>query len=84
MAEHTFREMPVTELYVCRTCGGAEGTLPTECPGESMTIRVAERVYAGALDFVNGNWVQHAIKGLVIRMDYQGPLNSVGRWRSPT
>jgi hypothetical protein len=43
-------------LIICTVCGGAEGSLPTECPGRQMTEQEADAVYAGRLDFVHGAW----------------------------
>lgn len=43
-------------LVDCTVCGGAEGALPTECPGVRMTAEQIEGVYTGAINFVNGNW----------------------------
>lgn len=38
-------------LASCTVCGGAEGSLPTDCPGHRMTAQQMEAVYAAALDF---------------------------------
>ncbi len=38
-------------LAVCQTCGGAEGSLPTDCPREWMGAEREEAVYAGLLDY---------------------------------
>jgi hypothetical protein len=43
-------------LEYCTTCKGAEGTLPTECPGVAMTEVQSAEVYAGRLDFCGGRW----------------------------
>lgn len=40
----------------CRRCGGFEGSLPTHCPGESMTLEQQDAVYADTLDFLRGKW----------------------------
>lgn len=69
MLEHNFRTpancrcedprfCPVCEggLKHCRTCGGAEGSLPTECPGVRMTEQQETEVYARELDFIDGAW----------------------------
>ena len=45
-------------LAWCMTCGGAEGSLPTECPGVRMTGAQGDAVYDGELDFVGGRWVE--------------------------
>lgn len=44
-------------LALCKVCGGAEGSLPKECPGSRMTSDQEDAVYAGTLDFVGGKWV---------------------------
>jgi hypothetical protein len=45
-------------LAFCKVCKGAEGSLPTHCPGERMGGDVADAVYAELVDFKNGEWVQ--------------------------
>jgi hypothetical protein len=45
-------------LAYCPTCGGAEGSLPTECPGGEMDLVTQDRVAKGEVDFVNGTWVE--------------------------
>jgi len=71
-------------LAFCRTCGGTEGSIPTECPGRQMLTPEADRVYAGSLDFVNGAWTVNAVKGLVIRIRDHSlpgcPITAVSRW----
>lgn len=45
-------------LALCVTCGGAEGSLPTDCPGEPMPELICEEVYGGAVDYRRGRgWV---------------------------
>jgi hypothetical protein len=44
-------------LAHCMVCSGAEGSLPTHCPGRSMTPFEEENVYAGRLDFKDGQWI---------------------------
>lgn len=44
-------------LGMCSVCGGAEGTLTTECCGRQITEEEQHRIYeVGDLDFVNGEW----------------------------
>lgn len=43
-------------LASCEVCGGAEGTLPTDCPGAPMSQVVQERVYQAQSDYVDGKW----------------------------
>lgn len=46
-------------LALCVTCGGAEGSLPTHCPGEPMQPEVADDVYSELLDYdAREGWVQ--------------------------
>lgn len=50
-------------LSVCSTCRGAEGSLPTDCPGEPMHEIIQEEVYAARLDYRRGEgWVQRLSK----------------------
>lgn len=43
-------------LAWCVTCGGAEASLPTECPGFMMTAGEQDLVQNGELDFKDGQW----------------------------
>jgi hypothetical protein len=43
-------------LALCNICNGAEGLLPTECPGRKMTDEEEAAVFGGAADFINGKW----------------------------
>lgn len=43
-------------LACCVLCGGAEGSLPTECPGVVMTSEQHDEVYGGRLDYRDGAW----------------------------
>lgn len=43
-------------LFLCTICGGAEGTLPYECPGVRMTQAQATDVISLRKDFVGGEW----------------------------
>jgi hypothetical protein len=45
------------ELMGCSNCNGAEGTLPTDCPGIPITEKDQDDIMSGILDFVNGKWV---------------------------
>lgn len=45
-------------LADCTTCGGAEGAMPTDCPGAQMTSEQIDAVYAGTLDYRGGQWVE--------------------------
>lgn len=43
-------------LAVCVVCGGAEGTLPTDCPGYKMDEQEQAYVMAKQIDFIGGHW----------------------------
>lgn len=45
-------------LGSCTVCRCAEGTLPSECPGAAVSMEDQERIYAGALDYRAGAWVE--------------------------
>lgn len=48
-----------TNLFCCRTCGGVEGSLPTDCPGEWMDGPTQQAVYAEELNFTRQHgWVR--------------------------
>lgn len=45
-------------LAVCRVCGGAEGSLTTDCCGRKLTPQEQDDIYnKGILDFVSTRWV---------------------------
>ena len=44
-------------LAHCKICNGAEGSLPTDCPGRKMEEHVERLVSHGCLDFKSGGWV---------------------------
>ncbi len=43
-------------LSHCLRCGGAESSLPKECPGRHMVQKEIDMITAGHLDFVGGKW----------------------------
>lgn len=43
-------------LAQCIVCGGAEATLPTECPGVQMTQEQQDAVQLNQNDYINGSW----------------------------
>lgn len=46
-------------LSLCCVCGGGEGSLPTDCPGQSMNDILHDDVYAGKVDYRRKEgWVQ--------------------------
>jgi len=75
MAEHghTF-ENREDGLAHCLVCGGAEGSLPTRCPGKKMGATTIEAVYRERLDFNTGPMTRDPVWWL--RVDH--PENIVG------
>ncbi len=48
----------VTNLYICAVCGGAEGDLPTDCPGERVPHSLLMEVMAGRANYLREcGWV---------------------------
>jgi hypothetical protein len=44
------------DLFVCGVCGTFEGGLPTECPGYMIGADKEDEIYAGKVDFIDGEW----------------------------
>lgn len=44
-------------LAICTVCGLIEGSLTTDCPGQESWKQCGDAVYAGLIDFRNGEWV---------------------------
>jgi hypothetical protein len=50
-------------LANCTVCAGAEGSMPTDCPGVRMTPAQCDAVYAAKLDYRDGEgWVNRPAK----------------------
>lgn len=48
-------------LALCAACNGAEGSLPTDCPGVEMEDVVEESVFAQVIDYdARLGWVQRS------------------------
>jgi hypothetical protein len=43
-------------LDVCDVCGGAESSMPSNCPGFRIDADTLDMITAGKVDFVNGRW----------------------------
>lgn len=43
-------------MAICKVCGGAEGSLPTTCPGFRLSWAQEEAIYKGRLDFTEDGW----------------------------
>jgi hypothetical protein len=52
-------------LFACSVCGGLEGSVPTHCPGDAMTYKQNEDVYAGRIDYRDGAWVNGVTVAMV-------------------
>jgi len=70
---HTFEDRE-DGLAHCLVCGGAEGSLPTKCPGKKMDATTIEAVYRERLDFNTGPMTRDPVWWL--RVDH--PENIVG------
>lgn len=45
-------------LFLCSTCGAAEGELPTDCPGERLHEHERAAILSGHIDYVRGRgWI---------------------------
>jgi hypothetical protein len=44
-------------LAICKVCGLIEGSLTSECPGYQCYTSKSDDIYAGKLDFRNGQWI---------------------------
>ncbi|WP_195178930.1 hypothetical protein [Mesorhizobium sp. INR15] len=62
--QHILHECNDHECFVCRgglglctICGGAEGAMPTDCPGEKVDSAILDQVYRGEFDYIGGRWV---------------------------
>jgi len=60
MPEHRFIHHALThgDLKVCTVCGGAESSLPTECPGYHMTELRKDLIAMGYADFRDDRWTR--------------------------
>lgn len=74
MAEHVRQECEkgcngcnYCNLFCCVNCGGFEGSLPTECPGEPMGADRHDEVYAGKIDFINGEWRAQKVRWMQLQ-----------------
>jgi len=47
----------ICNLFICSICGGAEGSLTTDCPCYPVPYVMDQLVYAGAIDFVVDQWI---------------------------
>lgn len=45
-------------LTYCKKCNCAEGTLPTECPNQTVPENMQELIQKRVLDYIDDKWVQ--------------------------
>lgn len=45
-------------LSHCKVCGGAESSLPKDCPGRKLTDEEESKISHGTLDYYSGHWVE--------------------------
>ena len=57
--DHSERHCNICDggLFICAVCGGAEGTLTTDCPGNKLDEETQTRIYVGHIDFKDGVWI---------------------------
>lgn len=56
LRDHVYQQRD-DDLAACDVCGGGEGSLPSECPGERMSEAQEAAVYSGKTDFKGGQWI---------------------------
>lgn len=44
-------------LFICKVCCGAEGSLPTHCPGSGLSYDQEQLIMGKKLDYKNGEWI---------------------------
>lgn len=57
-------------LSACRDCGALEGAWPDNCPGKQMTEEQSLKVYAGELNYRNGQWLEECCRAM-LHVHYQ-------------
>lgn len=56
MKHQQSKRWAIKGLVSCDVCGGAEASLPTDCPGIIMPTIIANLVQAGELDYRGERW----------------------------
>jgi hypothetical protein len=54
----------ICELFICKVCNCAEGSLPLECPGEPVPEHMQKLIMDKVLDYEDGRWVKRVILNL--------------------
>ena len=54
-----YEQCPICDggLAVCEVCNGAEGSLPSECPGRKLSACEEEEIMLRNIDYKNGKWI---------------------------
>lgn len=47
----------ICDLYICAVCNCAEGSLPTDCPGDKISGDLQDLIYNQVIDFKDGEWI---------------------------
>lgn len=52
-------------LAHCKICGGAESSLPKDCPGRKLSEMEEDQITNRQLNFISGQWVRgtHPVNG---------------------
>lgn len=56
MTEHIIDYESMPHIKVCTVCRGIELELPTNCPGEVMTLQQKQMVFNGEIDYID-KWI---------------------------
>jgi hypothetical protein len=63
-------------LSVCKVCGGMEGSLTTDCPGEKVAYETDIKVYNGEIDFIaSKGWSESISKNSPKYWEAKGEIN---------
>lgn len=47
-------------LALCEICGGAEASMPKDCPGYRLHAKRLDAIQDGKIDFIDGKWIVHS------------------------
>lgn len=56
--ERPYCQFCVGGLFGCSVCYSFEGATTSQCPGKRMDFKTIDQVYAGEVDFRDGQWVR--------------------------
>ena len=63
-------------VYACKVCGGFEGTLTTCCPRTRINSEQSAAIYAGTLNFRDGEWRKEPSMGVASHWDLPEARNA--------